>query len=157
MNHSGRRHHQSGVAAVELGLLLVVLIPLVFGISEYGRAMYQYNTIGKSVRAGARYLSQYAAGDTIAIGRAKCLVAYGNVGCNGTELVPGLNTSSIQVWDVKNRPSMRKPTSANGVTVGVSNLVQVTVTQYDFVSVVPLVVRAFKFDDISVTMTQAMP
>lgn len=157
MYHSGRRQRQSGVAAVELGLLLVVLIPLVFGISEYGRAMYQYNTIGKSVRAGARYLSQYEAGDTIAIGRAKCLVTYGNIGCNGTELVPGLNTSLIQVWDVTNRSSMRKPITANGVTVGVTNLVQVTVANYDFLSVVPLIVRPFKFDNISVTMTQAMP
>lgn len=49
---------QRGVAAVEFGILLIPLVLLAFGITEYGRAMYQYNALGKSVRSAARYLSQ---------------------------------------------------------------------------------------------------
>jgi Flp pilus assembly protein TadG len=162
MRHSTVRKTQSGVAAVELGLLLVVLIPLVFGISEYGRAMYQYNALGKAVRTGSRYLSQYAAGDNTAIGNARCLVAYGNTGCNGAPLVPGLDTSNMSskiiIKDSSNDSTMKKqPITANGVTVGVANLVRVTVSAYEFTSAVTLIAPSFTFNSISVTMTQALP
>lgn len=156
------RQSQSGVAAVELGLLLIPLIPLVFGISEYGRAMYQYNTLGKAVRDGTRYLSQYEAGDAAAIAQARCLVAYGNIACNGAPLVPGLDTSTMNtkvlVSDSKNDTSMKlQPITANGVTVGVANLVRVTVSGYQFNSAVTFVAPNFTFNSISVTMTQALP
>lgn len=155
------RQSQSGVAAVELGLLLIPLIPLVFGISEYGRAMYQYNALGKAVRDGTRYLSQYEAGDAAAIAQARCLVAYGNMACNGVPLVPGLDTSTmntkILVNDSKNDVSMKlQPITANGVTVGVANLVRVTVSGYEFTPL-SFVSPSFTFDSISVTMTQALP
>lgn len=155
------RQSQSGVAAVELGLLLIPLITLVFGISEYGRAMYQYNALGKAVRDGTRYLSQYEAGDAAAIAQARCLVAYGNIACKDAPLVPGLDTSTmntkILVNDSKNDISMKlQPITANGVTVGVANLVRVTVSGYEFTPL-SFVSQSFTFDSISVTMTQALP
>ena len=161
MMHSNR-HFQSGVAAVELGLLLIPLITLIFGISEYGRAMYQYNTLGKAVRDGARYLSQYEAGDATAIAKARCLVAYGNTACTDAPLLPQLTSSTMNtmiiVKDSKNDPSMSlQPMIANGVSVGVTNLVKLTVKGYEFTSLVSFVVPSFAFDPISVTMTQALP
>lgn len=157
------RQSQSGVAAVELGLLLIPLITLVFGISEYGRAMYQYNALGKAVRDGTRYLSQYEAGDAAAIAQARCLVAYGKIACTSKDapLVPGLDTSTMNtkvlVSDSKNDTLMKlQPITANGVTVGVANLVRVTVSGYEFTPL-SFVSPKFTFDSISVTMTQALP
>ena len=56
-----RRHEdnaaQRGVAIVEFALILPFLLLLTFITTEFGRAIYQYNTLTKSVRDAARYLS----------------------------------------------------------------------------------------------------
>lgn len=43
---------------VEMAIILPFLVFLVFGITEIGRALYQQNTLTKSVEVGARYLSR---------------------------------------------------------------------------------------------------
>lgn len=48
---------QIGVAIVEFALVLPLLLILTFITTEFSRALYQYNTIVKSVRNAARYLS----------------------------------------------------------------------------------------------------
>ncbi len=155
---NGSFRHQAGVAAVELALLLAPLVALVFGVAEYGRAMYQYDTLCKGARAGARFLSQFEPGDAARIVQARCLVAYGNTACNAPALAPGLTQAMVAVADSSNDASMsRQPITANGVTVGVTNLVRVTVRGYRFDSVVSFVAPSFTFDPISVTMTQRLP
>lgn len=47
-----------GSVMVEFAGALVLLLLLVFGITEIGRAIYQLNTLTKSVEAGARYMSR---------------------------------------------------------------------------------------------------
>ena len=150
---------QQGVAAVELGLLLIPLITLIFGVSEYARAMYQYNTLAKSARAGARYLSQYQAGNAAAIAVAKCLVVHGNTACNGAPVAPGLTSAMVVVADASTDNTLKlQPVTASGLTVGVTNLVRVRVTGYQVVPVVTFVMTsAITFDPIAVTMTQALP
>jgi hypothetical protein len=46
---------QKGVAAVEFAILLPLLLLIVFGITEFGRALYAYNTLVKATRDAARY------------------------------------------------------------------------------------------------------
>lgn len=53
-SQSYRRIHEKGQALVETALVLLVLFFLVFGIIEFGRAMYTKNTLTNSARAGAR-------------------------------------------------------------------------------------------------------
>lgn len=48
----------SGSVMVEFAGALILLLLLVLGISEIGRAIYQLNTLTKSVEASARYLSR---------------------------------------------------------------------------------------------------
>jgi hypothetical protein len=50
-------NRQKGVAAVELALVLPLLLIITFITTEFGRALYQYNIISKSVRNAVRYLS----------------------------------------------------------------------------------------------------
>jgi Flp pilus assembly protein TadG len=52
-----RRCRQAGVAAVEFALLLFVLLPILAGIIEFGRAMWYYDAVLKGTRDAARYLS----------------------------------------------------------------------------------------------------
>jgi Flp pilus assembly protein TadG len=53
MSLGGRRPR--GQALVELALIIPVLVFIVFGITDIGRAYYQYTTMTEAVREGARY------------------------------------------------------------------------------------------------------
>lgn len=48
------RKHSKGQALVEMAIILPLLMLLVIGIFEFGRAMYTKNTLTHAARAGAR-------------------------------------------------------------------------------------------------------
>jgi Flp pilus assembly protein TadG len=70
---------------------------LALGVAEYGRALYQYNTLVKTVRDAARLLSQHnpldAVSYSLAVNDARCLAVHGNTGCTGPSLVSGLTSA----------------------------------------------------------------
>lgn len=134
---------QKGVAAVEFGLLLIPLVMLAFGITEFGRAMYQYNTIAKGARDAVRYISMKSPGGTDdAV--ARCLVGYGNTDCKGDPLVSGFSETAKVA--VKNSLLQSIPGG------GMANLVTVEVTGFKFVSLVSFVVPDITFGPIGATM-----
>lgn len=47
---------QKGQALVELAICLMLLFTIVFGITEFGRAMYIQNTLTNAAREGARWV-----------------------------------------------------------------------------------------------------
>lgn len=141
---------QRGVAAVELGILMVILVPLLFGITEFGRAIYQFNALTKSTRDAARFLSAQGAGDANDLATARNLAVYGQLG-TGTPLVPNLNTGMVVVCDSSNCPADHQNVQTGS---GVINLVTVTVSGYPFTSLVPFVVPSVTFSPISTTMRQ---
>lgn len=152
LRSSHERAAQRGVAAIEMAIMLLFLIPLVFGITEVGRAFYQYDAITKSASAGARYLSTQAPGDPNAIAAATCLVVYANTGCTGNPVVPGLAAQLVTVCD---RSSCAQDNLLQ-TGFGVVNLVTVTVTGFQFVSDVPGVAGNVTFGPISATFEQVM-
>jgi len=93
-----RRQAQRGVAIVEFALILPLLLVMTFITTEFGRAVYQYNTIAKSVRDAARYLSIQTPNTHLA--EAANLVVYGNTAGTGSPLALGLTTSHVAtpVW-----------------------------------------------------------
>jgi Flp pilus assembly protein TadG len=135
-NHARR---QRGVAAVEFALLLIPMLILGFGIVEYGRAVYQYNTVVKSVRSAVRVLSQHNpddAGYAARITQAKCLAVYGNDSCSGKALAAGMTVSHIKVCDRNVSTACEDLTQADFKNVatgqGTINLVLVRVSGYQF-------------------------
>jgi Flp pilus assembly protein TadG len=48
---------QRGVAAIELGIGMVLILLITAGIVEFGRAFWYYNALDKATRDAARYLS----------------------------------------------------------------------------------------------------
>lgn len=151
-----RYSRQRGVAAVELAFLLLPLIFIVFGITEFGRALYQYNTIVKATRDATRYLSTQQVGTKAA--EARCLVRYGNYSAcladpsfTGPLLAPGLDAATITICDWQSCPA----THLTQGSAPVVNLVTVTVSNYQFTSLVPFVTAnsaTITFDDIATTM-----
>ena len=95
---------QRGAAVVEFAILLIPLLILGFGTVEYGRAIYEYNTLVKSVRSAARMLSKHSPGDAAyATHReeARCLSVFGNSACaqGSKALATGLTKSNIKICD----------------------------------------------------------
>lgn len=54
---------QRGAAVVEFALVLVVLLLLVFGLLEVGRALFKWNSAMEATRIGARTAAIVAIGD----------------------------------------------------------------------------------------------
>lgn len=152
------RSRQRGVAAVELGILIIPLVLLAFGITEFGRAIYQYNTIAKGVRDGVRYLTQGAPGDATRIGNAKNLAVCGTTTecSSASALVAGLNASMVSVCDRTNCAGDHNLQDVvyGGSGFGQMNLVSMTVTGFQFNSLVPFVMPSMAFGPIRVTMEQ---
>ncbi|MFQ5544386.1 MAG: TadE/TadG family type IV pilus assembly protein [Acidiferrobacterales bacterium] len=114
---SGRKTglQQRGVAAVEFAIVLPVLLLLMFGTAELGRAFFQYNTLTKAVRDGARYVSRNALDGSLGIvnltaqvdTETRNLVVYGVAGGGASSLLPGFTPADVSVVDA----------GANNVTV----------------------------------------
>ena len=49
-----KKLNSNGQAMVETALVVFLLVVLVFGMTEFGRAMYIKNSLGNAARAGAR-------------------------------------------------------------------------------------------------------
>lgn len=136
---------QIGAALVEFAILLPLLVLIAFGITEYGRAVYQYDTLTKSVRSAARLLSQYGP-DGSHDAQARCLAVFGNRTCAGSPLLPGLNTGQVIIETHSNLP-----TGAGSI-----NVVTVAIRDYPFTSLVPALVPNIRFGSIAATMRQTL-
>ena len=144
---------QSGAILVELALLLVPLLVLVFGITEFGRAVYQYNALAKGVRDGARYLSPFEPGHADRIREAQSMVVCGLTDCSNSDpLVPGMRLSYVRVLDRLSDPDDYDLQSTGRGTL---NLVRVEVSGFTFRSVAPAFVPDQAFGPIHATMVQA--
>jgi Flp pilus assembly protein TadG len=152
-----RRTPQRGLALVELAIAIFVLMSIAFGITEFGRAIYQYNTLAKAARDATRFLSMRDATDAAAKNQATCLAVYGNPGCAGTPLAPGLSPAMVSICDALACPADH---AAQG-SAPVLNLVSVTIggpnaLPYTFNSLVSFIVPDIQFGPIGATMKQVL-
>ena len=151
-----------GAVAVEFALILIPLLILMTGVTEYGRALFQYNTLAKAVRDSARFLtSQNPVDASYALSEAKCLTVFGNTGCTGLPLAPGLNVAMVKVCNSASPGSVDCPAgsfNAVGTGFGSINLVEVRIVGYRFNSFLPLVpaLNSIIFNDIHITMRQVL-
>ncbi len=165
----GKRRHERGAALVELALVLTLLVTLFSGMVELGRAIYLYETLTKSARDAARYLSQYSALDpNYPASTAKCLAVYGNTDCTGTALAPGLTTANVVICDQSSSSGCSGGTFANyniydannnsssGTLEGAINLVEVKITGYNYSPIQSFFqFTGVTFGDIAVVMRQS--
>lgn len=89
--HSNNR--QRGVALVELALIMPLLLLLTLITTEFGRAMYEYHVLVKSVRDAARYLSVQPPNTHVT--EARNLMVFGSTADTGTPLIAGLTLSNV--------------------------------------------------------------
>lgn len=161
------RKSSLGVAFIELVISLIFLIPLLLLTIEFSHALYEYQTIVKQVRAGARYLTtQPLAVSGVAEGqqpywvKASCLIRISTLNCNDVTAKPvltKLNTSMIKINDSQVGSTQEKlyaqptdPGQADSTTI---NLVKVSVVGYlhQFLKGMPEI----EFPAITVIMRQS--
>ena len=152
------KKRQQGLALIELALTIALLVAITFGITEFGRAMYQYNTLAKAARDGVRFLAVRDPGAPASISGVQCMVVHGNPGCTGPTIVPGLTVDMVSVCHAMD-PACAATHQSQGFSP-VINLVTVTIgganAPFTFQSVVSFVVPDIPFGAISATMRQVM-
>lgn len=105
--HIGLRRSR-GLATVEFAICAPVLFFLMVGTAEVGRLLYQYNTLMKAVRDGARYAAAHASENNstrvVSISaqvstQTRNLVVNGNIAGTGAPVLPGLSFENVNVSD----------------------------------------------------------
>lgn len=159
---------QKGVAAVEMALVLIPMLILCLGITELGRALYQYNGLVRAVRGAVRYLAQQdlanlSAGELSSVrSKAINLAVCGEQDCTGKQpLVVGLSAAQVSLCDYLDDLNYYKgppcsSTYKNTATgQGTVDLVSVTiggVQAFNFTSVASWVIPDMAFSPIQATM-----
>lgn len=92
----GFRRDERGVQLVELALALPILLMLFGATAEFGRYFYEYTTVAKAARVGARYLITKEA-SSAEDAAAKNVVVYGNTTGSGTPILSGLSTGNVDI------------------------------------------------------------
>jgi Flp pilus assembly protein TadG len=106
MDSRGSRRER-GAAMVEFAIVLPMMMLLIFGVAELGRAFMQYNILNKAVRDGIRHAAQFApkgtAGsiyiDAALASETKNLVVYGNSSGTGNAVLEDFSTDQVSVTD----------------------------------------------------------
>lgn len=97
---------QQGLAAIEFTLVLPFLLLLIFASAEFGRLLYQYNALNKTVRDATRFLSsnvKFGDNDNITIkdnisADVKNLIQFGqSSSASANALFPNLSDDDINL------------------------------------------------------------
>ena len=138
IRNRSNRTLQGGQSLLEFAMVLPLLLLIVLGVIEFGRAYYQYNTLSKAVREGARYMSMHAY-DPIELTRAQNITVYGNREGTGSPSLPGLAVGNITI-------TPRNPDTAGGASrTNPPRWVRVGVTGYTFQPMFPGIVPISSF------------
>ncbi|HEX8175689.1 MAG TPA: TadE family protein [Pyrinomonadaceae bacterium] len=88
--------NERGVQLAELAIILPLFLMLFAATAEFGRFFYEYSTLSKAARSGARYLASAEVSsdeDT----RAKNIVVYGNPEGTGSPVIKGLKAANVDI------------------------------------------------------------
>ena len=112
---------ERGIQLAELAIVIPIFTLLFAATAEFGRYFYEYTSLAKATRVGARYLANAklsSENDTCA----KNLVVFGNCAGSGEPILPRLATNNITIT--------KRNSLGQVVTVGVPATVTVEITGY---------------------------
>ncbi|HEU4932694.1 MAG TPA: TadE/TadG family type IV pilus assembly protein [Pyrinomonadaceae bacterium] len=127
---------ERGATLVEFSLAVTVLLTSMFGVIEFGRALWVHNALTDAARRGARYATLHTPAESAAV---KNVVVYGDEAGGTQPIVPNLTPDNVIV---------------NYTDVGVSKgTVSVSITNYQFQFVIPLIGTTITMPAYSTTLT----
>ncbi len=118
---------QSGVTTVEFAIIGTVMMVIVFGIIEFGRALYTINVLTEAARRGARMAAVCPVGDP-----KPASVAVFDSGNGTSSVVSGLTTSNIQIQylDANGNPIANPAANFSNIRYVQSSIVGFTMPLY---------------------------
>ena len=128
--------NERGGTLVEFAIAATVFLTVMFGVIEFGRAIWTHNALADAARRGARYAVLHPADD---IDKVKNIVVFGNEGGSGDPMLPNLGPSNVEV--AYSQFALNKGT------------VSVSVTNYQFEFVVPIVGTTITMPKYTTTLT----
>jgi Flp pilus assembly protein TadG len=134
-NRKQKKNGEEGASLMEFAIAATVFLTVLFAIVEFGRALWVHNALSDAARRGARYAVLHKAAD---IDDVKKIVVYGDL----TETTPLLENFSTGNVDV-----IYDNFKLNGGTVRVS------VHDYDFQLILPLLVSSIRMPNYTTTLT----
>lgn len=126
---------ERGASLVEFAIAATVFLTVVFAVVEFGRALWVHNALSDAARRGARYAVLHKATD---IDDVKKIVVYGDL-TETTPLLDNLTTGNVDV--------VYSGFNLDGGTVSVS------VHDYDFQLILPLLVSTIRMPNYTTTLT----
>jgi len=129
------RDQEKGQTLVEFALVAMIFLVVLFGIIEFSRALWTYNTIVQATRAGARFaVVEAPSASNVEVQR---FVAYHNSTGSGTPVLPGLSTSNVSVnyWKINPSTGAYEAPTPNKYA---ADVIQVGITGYTFNFIVPI-------------------
>lgn len=127
---------ERGSTLVEFAICATVFLTVMFGVIEFGRALWVHNALSDAARRGVRYAVVHSAGDAAAV---KNVVVYGNAAGGSSPLVNNLTTANVNV-----------SYSGFGLSGGTAT---VSITNYQFQFVIPMVSTSIQMPSYSTTLT----
>ncbi|HLE64076.1 MAG TPA: TadE family protein [Pyrinomonadaceae bacterium] len=127
---------QRGATLVEFAIAATVFLTAMFAVVEFGRALWVHNALTDAARRGARYAVLHPAAD---IDSVRNVVVYGDPAGSGNPMLENLTTGNVTV-----------NYSGYGLNAGT---VTVSVTNYEFQLILPLVVTSIQMSNYSTTLT----
>jgi Flp pilus assembly protein TadG len=134
-NRKQKKTGEEGASLLEFAIAATVFLTVLFAVVEFGRALWVHNALSDAARRGARYAVLHKATD---IDDVKKIVVYGDL----TETTPMLENFSTANVDV-----VYNDFKLDGGTVSVS------VHDYDFQLILPLLVSSIRMPSYSTTLT----
>jgi Flp pilus assembly protein TadG len=130
------KNHQRGSTLVEFAIGVTVFLTVMFSVIEFGRALWVHNALADAARRGARYAVVNTAASSAAV---KNIVVYGDAAGGATPLVNNLSPANVTV------------TYSNfGLADGTAT---VSITNYQFQFVLPLVSTSIQMPSYATTLT----
>lgn len=137
MNQAKRfNSNERGATMVEFAIALSVFLVSMFGVIEFGRALWAHNALTDAARRGARYATLHT---TAEMADVKNVVVYGDPAGGTQPLVPNLTPDNVTV-DYSDLA-----TNKGTVSVGI--------TGYQFQFVIPLFGANITMPAYSTTLT----
>ncbi len=130
------KDQERGATLVEFSIAATVFVMVMFAVVEFGRAAWTHNALADAARRGARYAVISAEANEANV---KNVVVYGNPDGGTNPVVQGLTTDNVQV-----------DYAGFGLDTGT---VQVTITNYEFNFVVPVVGTKISMPNYTTTLT----
>jgi len=128
--------NERGAALVEYAIALTVFLTSMFGVIEFGRALWVHNALSDAARRGARYAVLNSSTNVDAV---KNVVVYGDPAGGTQPVVPNLTTANVTVTYTDF--ALNKGTAT------------VSVTGYQFQFVIPIIGTTITMPSYSTTRT----